>query len=448
MPLSESAKSLSEAAASLLDVPYSPHVPTARQAMFLLDFSRETLFGGAAGGGKSDAILMAALQFVGTPGYSAICFRKTYQDLALPGALMDRAHTWLANTPARWRADEHTWIFPSGATITFGYLDREADKYRYQGSEYQFIGFDELTQFSEAAYRYLFSRLRRPTRRAGSNAALGGVPLRMRAASNPGGVGHEWVHRRFFMDGQRMGRNFIPSKLSDNPHLDQNEYTLSLNELDPVTRAQLLHGDWEIRPQGNVLQREWFPVVDTAPGDCTWVRYWDLAGSDAEDARDPDWTAGLLLGRSRATRRLYIADVQRFRSRAQGNEVRVRQTAASDSRSTAIWIEQEPGSAGKSIIDHYRRNVLDGYSVSGHRSTGDKLTRSGPVASQAEAGNIALVSGPWITTFLDEIGAFPHSPHDDQVDALCGAYEKLGITAQIPIAGPRSLIRSSKGWHT
>jgi hypothetical protein len=104
---------------------------------------REALFGGAAGGGKSDSLLMAALQYVDEPGYAAILFRRTYADLALPGAIMDRSKEWLSGKGARWNEREKTWTFPSGATLSFGYLEHENDKYRYQGSEFQFAGFDD-----------------------------------------------------------------------------------------------------------------------------------------------------------------------------------------------------------------------------------------------------------------------------------------------------------------
>lgn len=177
---------------------------------------------------------MAALQYVDQPGYAAILFRRTYADLALPGALMDRARGWL-HKGARWNQQEKTWTFPSGATLSFGYLDHADDKYRYQSSEFQFIGFDELTQFGEAEYTYLFSRLRR--------LASSEIPLRVRSASNPGGAGHDWVRNRFLTNPKN--RVFVSAKLADNPHLDQAEYRESLGVLDDTTKRQLLDGDWD-----------------------------------------------------------------------------------------------------------------------------------------------------------------------------------------------------------
>ena len=222
---------------------YIPHRPTPKQAAFLLLPHREAFYGGAAGGGKSDALLMAALQYVDVPGYAALMLRQSYSDLSLPGALMDRARSWLSGTDAVWNEQRKTWRFPSGATLTFGYLEREADKYRYQGPEFQYIAFDELTQFSESQYRYLFSRLRRLE---GFN-----VPLRMRSASNPGGIGHQWVMERFITN-RAPGRIFIPATLDDNPHLDRAEYIESLSHLDSGTRDQLLHGDWFATVEGLV----------------------------------------------------------------------------------------------------------------------------------------------------------------------------------------------------
>jgi hypothetical protein len=237
-----------------------PHAPTERQKLFLDLNDREAFYGGAAGGGKSDALLMAALEYVDRPGYAALILRRTFQDLAKPGALIPRAHSWrLKDKGARWSDQTKQWTFPSGAVLAFGYLDNDTDVYQYQSSEFQFIGFDELTQFTEFQYTYLFSRLRR--------GSTSNVPLRMRSASNPGGLGSDWVEARFIPENwtgemaQEMkvwdlpeGRKFMPARMDDNPHLDQEEYRKSLSELDEVTRAQLEEGNWSIRPKGNIYK--------------------------------------------------------------------------------------------------------------------------------------------------------------------------------------------------
>lgn len=414
-------------------IPHSPH-PTQR-VFLLLDHVLEAFFGGAAGGGKSDALLMAALQYVDVPGYNAILFRRTFQDLSLPGSLLDRARDWLQGTDAKWDDREHTWRFPNpefdatvykgGATLTFAYLQTEAQKHRYAGADFQFIGFDEVTSFSETMYQFLFSRLRKDRDLT--------VPLRMRSASNPGNKGHAWVKRRFITEGADKGRVFVPSVVQDNPSLDIEEYLVSLDQLDPVTRQRLLNGDWDIR-EGGMFKRDWFgKVLATAPQtpEMRTIRYWDLAATEEEEglpssaSSDPDWTVGAKLGLDLHTRLLYMLDQRRGRWSPQGVESNVKATAMQDGIRTGIRIEQEPGAAGKSLISYYSRHVLQGFTVRGIPATTSKETRAGPFASQAEAGNIYVVEGPWLGDFLEEAEGFPNVEHDDQVDAWSGAFNEL-----------------------
>ena len=397
---------------------YIPHKPTTKQLAFLLLDNREALYGGAAGGGKSDALLMGALQYVSRPDYAALLLRRSYTDLALPGALMDRAREWLMPTDARWNDKSKTWTFPSGATISFGYLEQVGAEYRYQSTEFQYIGFDELTQFTENQYRYLFSRLRK---RSDVD-----TPLRMRSASNPGGIGHEWVKQRFIdSDSVDNGRIFISARLPDNPHLDSDSYMQSLQELDPITRRQLLAGDWTARQAGGLFRREWFAVVEEAP---VWikksVRYWDLAATPKRVGNDPDYTAGVRVDYA-SDGMYYVVDVQRMRGTPADVERRIAQTAAIDGSSTQIVIEQEPGASGVNTVYNYVTRVLADYTVRGQRATGSKLERAGPVSSQAEVGNIRLLRGAWLSEFLDELEAFPYGGHDDQVDALSGSVMRL-----------------------
>lgn len=262
---------------------YIPHKPTGKQLAFLMLPNREAFFGGAAGGGKSDALLMAALQYVTEPNYAAIIFRKTFTDLKLPGALIDRSHQWLGQTDAMWNGNEHVWLFPSGAKLQFGYLESEFDMYRYQSSEFQFVGVDELTQWREEDYLYVGTRLRR--------LADSTIPLRVRCASNPGGLGHLWVKDRFRIkeiDGHWIGthpkRAYVPAGISDNPYLDRLSYRESLTELDPITREQLLNGNWDVCQDARFKK--------------SWARYYSRRGGGNDylyclgpDGRGKVWRA-------------------------------------------------------------------------------------------------------------------------------------------------------------
>ena len=402
-----------------------------KQYAFLMAPQREVLYGGAAGGGKSAALLIGALQYVDIPGYSAILFRRSYTDLALPGALMDRTQEWLRRTDAHWNDLTKTWTFPKGGTLTFGYLSHTNDRYRYQSAEFQYIGFDELTQFPENDYRYLFSRLRQV-----KVGQVSSVPLRMRAASNPGGIGHDWVKQRFVTEGSTHERAFIPAKLADNPSLDAEGYIRSLSELDPITRQQLLNGDWTARHGGTKFKREWFDIVDVAPPESRFVRYWDLAATFPEAGEDPDWTTGLKLG-LHTNGSFYVADVVRFRETPQVVEAKIARTAEIDGVGCAIRMEQEPGASGVMTIDHFARKVLLGYDFRGVRTSGAKEERANPVSAAAERRQIKLVKANWTTAFLDEIEAFPLGSHDDQVDALSGAYQELAFSTRNLLAWVR-----------
>ncbi len=399
--------------------PFIPHVPTPKQLAFLLlDQYEEAFYGGAAGGGKSDALLMGALQYADVPGYAALVLRRTFKALTLPEALLDRARMWLGGTGAKWNSDSNTWIFPSGAKVVFGYLENDRDVEQYQSAAFQYIGFDELTQFSEYQYRYMHSRTRRLE---GSD-----IPIRMRGASNPGSIGHDWVKIRFIVEGIEKGRPFIPAKLDDNPHLDQAAYIKSLNNLDPVTRDQLLRGDWSARTAGSKFRREWFKLIDVAPNDCKYVRYWDMAATEKKANTDPDWTAGAKVGRN-PQGNFFISDMRHARVTPQSVEALITQTAQLDGKNTWIYMEQEPGASGKTLVDYYGRKVLQGYTFYPDKVTGDKSSRANPVSSQAEAGNVYIVKGAWINDYLDEAESFPTGAHDDQVDAVSGAFTQLVI---------------------
>lgn len=420
------------------------------QDTFLRCSVYEALYGGAAGGGKSDALLAAATRYIGEPSYAAILFRRTYPELEK--SLVERSLTLYRRQGGRYNDQKKMWRFPSGARIMFGHMEHEKDKLQYQGAEFQFCGFDELTHFTESQYLYLMSRLR----------SSQGLPCFMRGSSNPGGPGHEWVMRRwaawldpayegkraaagearaFVRDGESevevqigsegsLARTFIPAKVADNPHLAENDpgYVARLKTLDVVTRRRLLDGDWAVRPaRGLYFKRGWISILDGAQTNdiVKRVRYWDRAATDpAEvgDKRDPDWTIGVKL--SKTSRGLYIVE-HVARERAEPHEIErlIKNTAQQDGQDVEIGLEQEPGASGKFEVKYYIRE-LAGYNIRAWPATGDKITRAGPVSAQAAAGNIKLVRGAWNEPFLATLESFPEG-HDDDVDALSGAFSVL-----------------------
>lgn len=424
---------------------YIVHQPYPKQAAFMLLDCKEAFYGGAAGGGKSDALLMCALQYVDVPGYSAIIFRKTFADLVKPGALIDRATQWLApwtNHPdpkqrVRWSDKEKKFTFPSGAILQFGYMETAKDRFNYQGGEYQFIGFDEVTHMLEICYTYMFSRLRR------LKTAMH-IPLRIRAASNPpdDGDNAEWVYDRFVnpkMD--RKGRIFIPAGMDDNPHLDSESYIEALEELDPVTRARLRDGLWEIRRTGNMFKRDWFEYVEEAPAGRRMVRFWDCAATEVDPAKKrrgkkPDWTVGFKMSEKGGV--YYIEDIIHVQLSAMNVEELQRTTAASDGYACRVREEEEPGASGKYTIDKKKKEIFKGYAYEGVRNSGSKIERAKSVSAAAERGAIKIVRGCRnIEKFFDEIEGFPAAPHDDLVDGFSGAFNALGA---IPTIGVPAMV--------
>jgi predicted phage terminase large subunit-like protein len=362
---------------------------------------------------------------VDIPGCSALIVRKTLKTLEHANGLVEVAKEWLGGTDAVWRDSHATWRFPSGATLTFRHLQ---DELGFQGAEYQYIGVDELTELEEDLYRFLFSRLRAKTGFP--------IPVRMRATATPYGPGADWVYRRFVGKGSTSERAFVRSLPDDNPYLDLARYDRALAQMPEVVRAQLRDGRWDLRPAGWVFRRDWFDgrFVDESslPGSLRLCRFWDIASTVATRGIDPDHTVGVLVGRDRDGI-CYVIDVVQERRTPLGIQKLIAATAAADrDRSDrrgwprpTIRMEQEPGASGVSVIDSYRRQVLAAYDFAGVRSVEAKESRAMPVSVRAEQGQVLIVRAPWNGEFVDELCSFPQGAHDDQVDALAGAYAVL-----------------------
>lgn len=204
------------------------------------------LFGGAAGPGKTDCLIMEAARYVEHREYRALLLRRTFPQLQ---EIIDRCFKWYFTWGGEYRSTEKRWYFPNNAIIELGHMQHENDKYRYHGHEYHFVGFDELTMFTATQYLYMHSRVR------STNPE---VPTKIRATTNPGGIGHVWCKERFvdvakpeetYIDPKTgQSRVFIPATVYDNPTLMINDphYVKRLEALPEIDKLRLLYGVWDI----------------------------------------------------------------------------------------------------------------------------------------------------------------------------------------------------------
>ena len=217
------------------------------QTEFLAAGETDVLYGGAAGGGKSYAMLVDPLRYAHRAAHRALIIRRSMPELR---ELIDKSRELYpkAFPGCKYREVEKLWNFPSGAKIEFGFLERDADVYRYQGQAYSWIGFDEITHLpTEFSWNYLASRLRTTDSE---------ITPYMRCTANPGGVGAHWVKKRYidpeipdssFIGADGLTRKFIPARLEDNPYLaEDGRYEQMLKALPPTQRKQLLEGNWDV----------------------------------------------------------------------------------------------------------------------------------------------------------------------------------------------------------
>jgi predicted phage terminase large subunit-like protein len=446
------------------------------------------VYGGAAGGGKSWGLLVDPLRFVlpnpdrprfDPSRFRGLILRSTSTEIRNPGGLWDESQQLYRAMGGIPREQALEWRFPSGASIKFSYLEHEKDKYKYRGAQLAYLGFDELTSFSQSQFWYLISRLRtncgvRPYCRATCNPDadsfvawlidwyLGpdGYPIPERSG----------VLRYYRRDGDQIrwadtaaelayidpktGRliepksfTFIPAELTDNQILMEADpsYLANLMSLPMVERERLLRGNWKIRhTSGNVFRSEWWKLVGVAPRDFVrGVRYWDKAGA-SDKSRDGDYTCGTLVLETR-TGRFVVADVVHGRWTFGERNQRILQTAQLDAQlyggRVELWIEQEPGHNALESRDTLAK-LLRAYGPRFDRVVKAKLARCMPLSAAAESGIVDVVTASWTRDWMDEMEGFPTAPHDDRPDSAGGAYAKLATipdrsNRRPPTAGKR-----------
>jgi predicted phage terminase large subunit-like protein len=438
------------------------------QTEFLQSKADIVIYGGAAGGGKTYALLLESLWGHDIPGYSCVIFRKNANQVRNPGGLWDNSMELFNAFQGKSKESSLEWDFPSGAVIKFAHMDLEKDKLSWQGSQITLIGFDELTHFSWGQFVYMLSR----------NRSLCGIKPYIRATTNPDP--DSWVRRfidwwidektgypiqersgivRWFVvisdetiwaDSKEQlvekypnclpkSFTFIASNIYDNEILLSKDpgYLANLQALPRFEREQLLMGNWNIRPTaGMFFQRSFFEVLKHKPKHTQKVRYWDRAATKKTENNDPDFTVGLKLEKDKDGI-LYITDLVRLQESPLKVQNAIKNTASQDGKDVRIGVEQDPGQAGVSEADYLVR-MLYGYPVKPYKATKDKVTRSLPVSAQAEAGNIKLIEAPWNEEFFRELENFPEGTHDDIVDALSGAFsmfdeEKYNLSSMITL---------------
>lgn len=435
-----------------------------RQTRFLASRAKRALYGGAAGGGKSAALMACPLRWIANPNYRGLYLRREAQYLGDAIDKTKRLYPALGATLVL--GPRIVWTFPSGASLWMNHCAHENDIANYDSFEFSEVLFDELTHFTERQFTGICARLR------GTDPAL---PYWARAATNPGGVGHDWVkarwgawldpkHERPAGEGEvrwmlrgaevpegtpnATSYTFIPALLDDNPKVDA-EYRAQLEDLDPVRRAQLLKGDWEAAyGEGALFHRTWWHRLDAAPPVRRKVRAWDLgAGGDP--------TEGVLMGdrgekdeRGNAiVPRFVVLDVVTHVGPPHEVHALVKSTAEADGRDVVVRLPQDPGQAGKDQAQTFARE-LAGYRVVTKPVTGDKTVRAGPLSSQVGARNVGLVRGSWVDAFVAQAHAFPDTKRDDKVDAAADAFSELagGVGAGPPPRPTITRTERTAGW--
>lgn len=445
--------------------------PQPKQEEFLSNPADIVIYGGAAGGGKSWALLYEPLRHVNNPEFGAVIFRSSMTQIKEQGGLWDASLKLYSLFPRSRpiKSPKPYWKFPSGAKVSFRQISRDEDVYDWQGTEIALIEFDELTHFSRFQFFYMLSR----------NRSMCGVDPYVRASCNPdadswvAGFISWWINQETgYAIQERSGKirymalineeivwgdtpeevikhaeeadydveitmddvksvSFVASNVYDNEILLKTNpaYLSNLKAQSVVERERLLYGNWKIKAaRGLFFPRSALPeLLESVPNDVTkWVRGWDLAATDTDEGGDPAYTASVLIGK-RKNGRYVIADATNHRYKADKVRALVKQTAVADKakyKRVRIRMSIDPGQAGKEQSQSYIR-MLAGFSISTVRETGTKEARAEPFAAQWQAGNVDVLAGPWTETLLGQYESFPESKFKDLVDAGSNAFNEL-----------------------
>lgn len=454
------------------------------QSRFMRNPADIVVYGGAAGGGKTWGLLMDPLKYVEDyPDFGAVLFRRTYPEITGEDGIWEEAQDIYRDIHPGVQVNESDlrFTFDSGAQIRFAHLQYEKTKREYKGSQIAYIGFDELSSFTRGQFFYMLSRNRsmcgiRPRVRGGTNPPPEGAdhwltkmvwwwidtdedspgygfPIEERAgkiryfARDPDdeliwGAAKEEVIENAPHLKQAAEKvpsldvtdlvksfSFIPASVYDNELLlEQNpEYLANLMAQEKKDQNRLLGGNWlEKVADGDVFDREDFEVIHRRelPAGLRPSRHWDLAGTKPTPSNpDPDWTVGVKAAEKDGI--VFILDVRMFRENPGKRDEKIRNVAAQDGRECKIYIEQEPGQAGKSQIDTLTGQLLKGYAAQGHRPSGPKWVRWQAPASAAQRGGVKLLQGGWNDRFLNHLDdtAANDGSKKDAADALAQFWE-------------------------
>ena len=384
---------------------------------------------------NTTALMVASVMYHDLPSHNSIIFRKNRDDLYLPDGPIDIAERWdWTGKGAHWDGARHRYTFPSGKTVTFGYVGEQgSESYkRYKSSWFQDIFFDQVEEISFKQYDWMRNRLGRLLEHQD-------VPLRFWSSANPDG--YQWVYEHFVKPETRArDTRFIPATADDNPWVDLQALEDTLSRIkDPITYRQLRQGVWGLVSSGGMFNPVNFTLLDQVPfGEpLIGVRYWDLAATGDREGGSPAYSAGVRMLRNLKTEQIYVDSVLRGRWSPLEVENQLRDTAMLDlsyrrghslPRLTTV-IEREPGASGKSIMDHYLRVVLAGLDAQEDKVSDPKSVRAGPWAAAVARRVVHLVLGEtsaeWIDAYRNEHRGFPQGETKDMVDSSSGAYNHL-----------------------